>query len=153
MHITGDLECARDVVQDTFLRLCRQPDEIRNRAVPWLFRVCRNRALDLRRKESRVSSVPEVSQTEPSSSDPDPFQRMERKEALSEISNALLALPRNQQEVIRLKFQSGLSYREISEVTKLSVSNVGFLMHTGLKGIRRRLEKRSKSNLEVRRVR
>ena len=42
-------------------------------------------------------------------------------------------------EVIRLKFQSGFSYREISRISGHSVSNVGFLIHTGLKTIRRRM--------------
>ena len=45
-------------------------------------------------------------------------------------------LPDNQQEVIRLKFQNDLSYREISEITGLSVSNVGFLLHVGIKRLR-----------------
>jgi RNA polymerase sigma-70 factor (ECF subfamily) len=48
-------------------------------------------------------------------------------------------LPDNQQEVIRLKVQNGLSYREISEVTGLSVSNVGFLLHKGIKTIREKM--------------
>jgi RNA polymerase sigma-70 factor (ECF subfamily) len=52
----------------------------------------------------------------------------------------LATLSENQQEVVRLKFQSGLSYREISEITDLSVTNVGFLLHTALKKIRERLE-------------
>jgi RNA polymerase sigma-70 factor (ECF subfamily) len=38
-----------------------------------------------------------------------------------------------------LKLQDGLSYREISQVTGLSVSNVGFLMHQGIKTIRERM--------------
>jgi RNA polymerase sigma-70 factor (ECF subfamily) len=45
-------------------------------------------------------------------------------------------LPENQREVIRLKFQSDLSYKEIAEITNLSVSNVGFLLHTGIKRLR-----------------
>jgi RNA polymerase sigma-70 factor (ECF subfamily) len=48
-------------------------------------------------------------------------------------------LPANQQEAIRLKFQHELSYKQIAEVTQLSVSNVGFLIHTGLKTLRQRL--------------
>jgi RNA polymerase sigma-70 factor (ECF subfamily) len=48
-------------------------------------------------------------------------------------------LPRNQQECIRLKFQSGLSYKQISDVTNLTATNVGFLIHTGLKTLRQRL--------------
>jgi RNA polymerase sigma-70 factor (ECF subfamily) len=41
--------------------------------------------------------------------------------------------------VIRLKFQHGLSYKQIAQVTTLSVSNVGFLIHTGLKILRAKL--------------
>jgi RNA polymerase sigma-70 factor (ECF subfamily) len=46
-------------------------------------------------------------------------------------------LPHNQQEVIRLKFQNGFSYKEISRITQLSVSNVGFLIHTAIKALQR----------------
>jgi RNA polymerase sigma-70 factor (ECF subfamily) len=49
-------------------------------------------------------------------------------------------LPDNQQEVVRLKFQNGLSYREISCITKLSVSNVGYLIHTAIQKIRAELQ-------------
>jgi len=51
-------------------------------------------------------------------------------------------LPENQRAVIALKFQNGLSYKQISQQTGLSVSNVGFLIHTGLKTLRRALEVR-----------
>ena len=61
---------------------------------------------------------------------------MEREEQFTGALNILNTLPANQQEVIRLKFQGELSYQEISQITKLSVSNVGFLIHTGLKTIR-----------------
>ncbi len=49
---------------------------------------------------------------------------------------ALSQLPDNQQEVIRLRIEHGLSYAQISEVTELSVGNVGYLLHTGLKTLR-----------------
>jgi RNA polymerase sigma-70 factor (ECF subfamily) len=58
---------------------------------------------------------------------------------MSQVLGVLATLPENQQEVIRLKFQDGLSYREISGVTGLTVSNVGFLIHTGVKMVRQRL--------------
>ena len=45
-------------------------------------------------------------------------------------------LPPNQQEVVRLKFQNGFSYKEISRITELSVSNVGFLIHTAVTRLR-----------------
>ena len=46
-------------------------------------------------------------------------------------------LPHNQQEVVRLKFQNGFSYREIARITELSVTNVGFLIHTAVTRLRR----------------
>ena len=47
------------------------------------------------------------------------------------------SLPERQQEVVRLKFQSGLSYKDISAVTNLSVSNVGLLLHKAVRAIRK----------------
>src|SRR5713226_5175292 len=59
--IVGDIERARDVVQDTFLRLCAQKDLLRfgDHLAPWLFTVCRNRAFDLRRKEGPMQPMDE----------------------------------------------------------------------------------------------
>ncbi len=52
-----------------------------------------------------------------------------------------------------MKFQAGLSYREISEVTELSVTNVGFLLHTALARLRESLaaanEDASQGNGEI----
>lgn len=64
---------------------------------------------------------------------------LENKEAVSEIFRLVQTLPKNQREVVYLKFQCDLSYKEISEVTKLSVTNVGFLLHTALKEIRKQV--------------
>ena len=64
---------------------------------------------------------------------------VEKRETIGEIFRLLEELPKNQREVVCLKFQCDLSYKEISEVTKLSVSNVGFLIHTALKTIRKRV--------------
>jgi len=67
------------------------------------------------------------------SPDPSPAAQAERHEVASEALGLLAGLPKNQQEVVRLKFQNGLSYQEISKITNLSVSNVGVLIHTAIK--------------------
>ena len=68
-----------------------------------------------------------------------PSDAIERAESRSRADAWLDTLPKNQQEVIRLKFQDALSYAEISRVTGLSATNVGYLIHTGLKALRQRL--------------
>jgi RNA polymerase sigma-70 factor (ECF subfamily) len=112
----------------------------------WLFTVCRNRALDVRRKENRMSDANEIQLEAQATQEPEPSTVLEKKEELSRVLHILETLPPNQQEVIRLKFQNGLSYREIGEVTTLSVSNVGFLLHTGLKTVRQKLDAWSRSS-------
>ena len=133
--LLGDRERARDVVQDTFLRLCQQPRGKVNRGVKtWLFVTCRRRALDVRRKENRMHPVDST----PDRPDPadDPAQRAEADERQRLIRERIAHLPERQQEVLHLKFGGGLSYREIAETTGLKSGYVGYLIHHGLKNLR-----------------
>ena len=81
----------------------------------------------------------------------EPSALAEREEQLNRVLAVLSTLPANQQEVLRLKFQGDLSYDEISRITRLSVGNVGFLIHTGLNAIRERIHDRPGAK-EVRRA-
>jgi len=136
-RLLADVERARDVVQETFLRLCRQERaSIDGHVAEWLYTVCRNPAFDILRKEQRMIPLGTTENPHHITSDPPPG---ESDDNLSRTLSLLATLPANQQEVIRLKFQHGLSYQEISRVTSLSVSNVGFLLHVGLKTLRGKL--------------
>jgi len=142
-HLTGDLDQAREVVQDTFLKLCSQkPSRIRNHLAQWLYTVCRNRALDVRRKEKRMTSISEARLEMQVDSRAEPHGLAVHREQVGLALEILGTLPRSQQEVLRLKFQGELSYREISSITNLSVANVGFLIHTGLKTVRETMKAR-----------
>ena len=133
--ICGNAENARDVVQDTFVKLAKHGEPEAEHLAPWLFTVCRNRALDWRRKEDRIMPMNHETQ-EAQCEEPGPAASLQRKEAAERLGTLLEHLPENQREVIRLRFQCDLSYREISEITQLGVGNVGFLIHTGLKKLR-----------------
>lgn len=139
-RLTGNLELAREVVQDTFLRCCRaNRDEVASHAGRWLFCVCRNRALDVLRKEQRMNlaTEPDIQSIAGGAGPPD---LVEQREAAGQLMLFLERLPPGQQEVIRLKFQNGLRYREIADVTGQSVSHVGVLLHQGLKRLRELLQ-------------
>lgn len=139
-RLVGDPERGRDVVQDTFLRLCREkPSRVHRHLKAWLFKVCRNRALDILRKERRMDAMPDERLALQPALGPGPDRAFEAKENLSRVEEILDGLPNNQQEVVRLRFESGLSYREISRVTGLTETNVGFLLHTALKAVRCRM--------------
>ncbi len=139
-HLTGDIERAQDVVQEAFMRLCRQDmEKVRERVRPWLYTVCRNLALDILRKEARMRQMSDVYlETEPGSG-PSPAVAIQEREQTGSLVVVLAALPPNQQEAIRLKFQQGLRYREIAEVMEISVSNVGYLVHRGINAMKSKL--------------
>jgi RNA polymerase sigma factor (sigma-70 family) len=138
-HITRDIERAREVVQDTFLKLCHQDPAHVSHPAQWLYTVCRNRALDVLRKERRMTGISDAQLETRAASGPGVSTALEQEEQLTDVMKVLSTLPTNQQEVIRLKFQADLSYLEISRITSLTVSNVGFLIHTGLKTIREKV--------------
>ncbi len=138
-RITGDRERARDVVQETFIELQRSSREQTDHApTKWLFTVCRNRALNVCRKEKRLTYLDEEILEKREGDEAAPFAQLERKEARGFLLRIVATLPRQQQEVLQLKFQNDLSYQEISDITKLSVSHVGVLLHTALKTLRER---------------
>lgn len=136
-RLLGDSERARDVVQDTFVRLMAQPPvAVDGHVVEWLFTVCRRRTLDVLRKEGRMKRFEEGELERVHAEEARPGRAMEAGETHAQLLRLIDRLPANQQEVIRLKFQNGFSYKEISRITELSVGNVGFLIHTAVQRLR-----------------
>jgi len=131
-RITGQREGAREVVQEAFLRLWQAEDQSLDRVGPWLFRVCRNKAIDLLRRDKKITTVSIDSMSELGNQ----TEEQSFTEHESDLLTALNKLPEIQQEIVRLKFQEDMSYADISEVTGLSVSNVGYLLHVAIKTLR-----------------
>ncbi|MEO6053801.1 MAG: sigma-70 family RNA polymerase sigma factor [Chthoniobacterales bacterium] len=135
--ITGNLESAQDAVQETFLRLSRQ-DIVALEALlaQWLFFVCRNCALDHCRKMARfvdggLDAVQEKSDTNPS-----PAAELEKADDARLLRSLIERLPIEQREMVKLRFEGGLTYREIGAVMRMSISNVSLQIHTALQTLR-----------------
>jgi RNA polymerase sigma factor (sigma-70 family) len=140
LRYAGDIvgpSLARDVVQDTFLKLCREPRErVESHVSAWLFTVCRHGALEIKRKVRRLSSLDDQVEEAGEAS---PGAALEHSELLTQVQRCLEGLPEKQRELVRLKYDGELSYKEIAEITGLSVSNVGFLLSTALAQLRESL--------------
>jgi RNA polymerase sigma factor (sigma-70 family) len=135
--ILNDVERAREVVQDTFAKLCQQPRaKVQENLKSWLFTVCRNRAFDVLRKEKRNQPLEEIRWQRVAGTDLAPDEAAAQQEQSARVTRYLDRLTDNQREVIILKFQQGLSYQDIQKITGLTSGNIGFLIHTGLKRLR-----------------
>jgi RNA polymerase sigma factor (sigma-70 family) len=135
----GAAERAEDAVQEVFLRFVREARNLRSveNLSAWLYRVARNIAIDERRKETRMERRHQM-KAEPEAAAP-PILEEERREVAGIVTAKLHGLPPNQRDVLILKIQEGKSYLEISEITGLTPSNIGYLIHHGLKNLARDL--------------
>jgi RNA polymerase sigma factor (sigma-70 family) len=145
LRFTGDVGLAEDVVQEAFMKLHVEFDQVQ---MPqrWLYRTVRNLALNQRRRESRTVSLnaPDsgedpVADTTDMSSFPD--EQIIRLEGIGLVRLGLESLDERSRELVKLKFNDELSYKEIAARTGLTVSNVGFILHHALKTIAAELAK------------
>jgi RNA polymerase sigma-70 factor (ECF subfamily) len=137
---------AEDIVQEAFMRLHSQFKEVRDPR-RWLYRTVHNLAFNQRRKDDKIVPLDPVAGTRtreenavsviPDTADPEllPDEQIIRWEGIGLVRLSLGALDERSREVLKLKFEENLSYREISAKTGLSVSNVGYLLHQALKVI------------------
>jgi RNA polymerase sigma factor (sigma-70 family) len=133
-------------VQEAFMRLHAQFDEVREPR-RWLYRTVHNLSLNQRREAEKVVSLhtPAEQTALPAAEaiDPQPLpdEQIARWEGIGLVRLSLETLDERSREVVRLKFNENLSYKEIAARTGLSVGNVGYLLHHALKTVADELAK------------
>jgi len=145
-RLLGSMSLAEDIVQEAFMRLHAQFAEVREPR-RWLYRTVHNMALNQRRASEKLLSLDLPSQegTMPAAEtvDPQPLpdEQIARWEGIGLVRLGLETLDDRSREVVRLKFHEGLSYKEISERTGLTVGHVGYLLHHAIKAVGNELAK------------
>ena len=137
---------AQDVVQEAFVRCHADWKSVRDPR-RWLFRTVHNLALNQHRRDSKVIPLhPAPGEAasaahDPADPRPSPDEYITRLEHIGLVRLCLGALDERSRELVRLKFDDDLSYKEMSARTGLTVSHVGYLLHHALKTIETELAK------------
>jgi RNA polymerase sigma-70 factor, ECF subfamily len=134
--IVRDEHEAEDVTQQVFAKLLGSLGRFQARSVPfssWILRVAHNAAIDHMRARRPVP-VEEVR-------GPEPADDGSAREHLRELRVALGSLPKEQREVIVLRFLFGLSPREIAERMGRSEDAVNGLQHRGRRRLRNEMDR------------
>jgi RNA polymerase sigma-70 factor (ECF subfamily) len=146
LRLAGDLQVAEDIVQEAFMRLHAQFEEVREPR-RWIYRTVHNLALNHKRGASKIvplnlnpSAAAGVGEDVPASTEtadplPLPDEQIARLEGIGQVRLCLESLDERSRELVRLKFNEDLSYKEISARTGLNVGHVGYLLHHALKAI------------------
>lgn len=143
MRFTGTLEVAEDIVQEAFMRLHAQFDGVRE-PKKWLYRTVHNLALNQRRDARKIVPL-ELKEPDAAAdvADPQPLpdEQIARLEGIGLVRLSLESLDKRERELVKLKFNDGLSYKEMAGRTGLTVSHVGYLLHHAIKAIADELAK------------
>jgi len=146
LRLTGERGLAEDMVQEAFMKLHAQFETVRQPR-RWLYRTVHNLALNQRRHAGKIVPLESSNQEGPvissDTADPQPLpdEQIARWEGIGLVRLSLQTLDDRSRELVRLKFNEDLSYKEISARTGLNIGHVGYLLHHALKAIADELAK------------
>jgi RNA polymerase sigma-70 factor, ECF subfamily len=140
LNFTRDEADTRDLLQDIFVKLARQPDLLRaardERA--FLLRLAHNAAIDFMRRRGARAKHHEQFGTEQISafaSTTEPDEAAFR----AELSIALGELPSDQRAVVHLKLWEGLTFEQIAAALEIPLNTAASRYRYGLDKLRDRL--------------
>ena len=144
-RLTEDQENAEDLAQEVFFRIYQKARTFRGRSKlsTWIYRIAVNRSLNHLRKQSSfvqkrsTSSDPETLKEMPAPHHNSPDTVYENKEDRQLINKALDSLPEKQRTAFILHHWEGLSYQEIAEILKSSLSAVESRIHRAKNSLRK----------------
>ena len=144
LRLAGDLGVGEDIVQEAFMKLHAQLNQVREPR-RWLYRTVHNLALNHRRDTGKIISLDATVKESESNDAADPQalpdEQIARLESIGLVRLGMEVLDGRSREVLRLKFTENLSYKEISARTGLKIGHVGYLLHHALKSIAEELSK------------
>ena len=128
-------EIAEDLVQEAFFRIHRHWETV-EKPRAWIYRATRNLCLSWIRDHKRETEMDdERQQNTPDPNAEQPDKALAKLESVGTLRALLAELDETDRELVRLKYSEGLRYKQISEQTGLSVSNVGYKLHHILRGL------------------
>ena len=134
----GDVHAAEDLTSDVMLKMLESIQKYSFRGLPfgaWVFRIARNRLIDLHRRRKRRGEV-DLSETI-SGTLASPESMAERALERGQIQIALKHLTDEQRQVIVLKFIQGFDNRSVGRIMGRSEGAVKSLQHRALGRLRR----------------
>ncbi len=145
-------EDTQDILQETFMRLHRSMDRLREDVSlqPWLFRTASNLAIDHLRKTKPGRTVSLEAKREETGLEPettltddapdDPHRQVLRQQLEEKLVTAMNQLPKRQRMAMTLRCLRELTMKEIAEILECKERTVGTTLFAARKKLMRDLE-------------
>ena len=144
--MVGDADVAADISQETFIKAVRVIDEGRytdsGKFQSWIMRIAHNKALDYFRAQKNNNAVSESSAGynvlgTMKYADKSVEDSMISEQISADIRALVELLPEEQREVVKLRYYSDLSFKEIAEQTGVSINTALGRMRYALINLRK----------------
>lgn len=147
LRMLGQTEDAADVAQETFVQLYSHLGRLDEREPisPWLFRVARNRCIDLLRRRRTIplglgeDASDNLARIEPADEEPLPDELAERADLQRLLESAISALPPAYAEVVSLRYAGERSFAEIAQILDCDEGTARVRFHRAKALLRRHL--------------
>jgi RNA polymerase sigma-70 factor (ECF subfamily) len=146
--IVRDSEVANDLFQDVWIKVVqvlktgKYVEE--GKFGPWVLRIAHNAAIDYFRRNRKVRMVRPTEEFDIfdtiSGDECTVEERLVKQDILAELQQLVPMLPPEQQEVVRMRMEHNLSFKEIAEETDVSINTALGRMRYALINLRRMVE-------------
>ena len=146
-----DNDVADDLTQEILIKVVKVLDEGRytdkGRFQPWLLRIAHNRVLDYFRAQKQVKTINESSVGydilgSKNMAEPSIEEEIISEQRAEEIRALVEELPEEQREVVKMRYYEGLSFKEIAELTGVSINTALGRMRYALINMRQLIKKK-----------
>ncbi|MBC7494859.1 MAG: sigma-70 family RNA polymerase sigma factor [Flavobacterium sp.] len=145
----SDRDVADDVFQDTFIKVIKTlKTKLYNeegKFLPWVMRIAHNLIIDHYRKNSKMPMLRETEEFSIFSLISDKAMNVEQSliafQVETDIQKIIEKLPNDQKEVVMMRIYQDLSFKEISDLTGVSINTALGRMRYALQNLRKVIEK------------
>ncbi|MDI6401072.1 sigma-70 family RNA polymerase sigma factor [Balneolaceae bacterium ANBcel3] len=149
--MVGNAETANDIFQETFTKVITKMDETYNEQgkwIAWVMRIAHNATIDFLRKKKRFVDVNSQNDPDydfydrlPDEGLEDAQETLEKGEDRSSLMTHISKLPKEQREVVMLRHYYEMSFKEIADLTNVSINTALGRMRYALINLRKMFEK------------
>lgn len=156
--MVGNQETANDIFQETFTKVITKMDDTYNEQgkwIAWVMRIAHNATIDHIRKRKRFVDVNSSDDSDydfydrlEDESTPSAQDNLEFGEAKSSLMKHIAGLPKEQREVVMLRHYYEMSFKEIAELTGVSINTALGRMRYALINLRKMFDKQNGKEYE-----
>jgi RNA polymerase sigma-70 factor, ECF subfamily len=134
VHVVGNAEDAKDVVQEAFVQAFLKLDTFQRASAfyTWMYRIAFNVAVTHRRRRHAAVSVEQAhlnNGLEPTDDEEEPAERLQREERIRQVRRAIAELGEEFRAVLVLREIDGCCYETIAEILDMPVGTVRSRLH------------------------